>query len=505
MPPDRRSQPADTGGLTSYNPSLILPPRRPPAPPSSVESLLLDLPGLRLMAASDGECPVLEEACSITIRVEQIPDDPPIHDCGRENIKIIRYGFKKQTITCEPRGYRRVYLKARRQKFRCSACNAIFMEPLVGMAEEHEITQRLLEFIQVESLFRSDLNLAEWTGISARTVRTIRLKFIRWLDKTIVIEIPRVVGLDGVRADHTMTTNVTDIKARLPIGLFRSGKKEPIAKHFKALGSLKNIEIFAIDMSLTEEAVIKKLIKDGLVKPTVVIVIDPYHVVRKANEAMDAVRIHFYPTKKSEREPGQRRPRPEPFRKRRGDCSAETLNYLAWWFGERPELRVAYDLKEAFFEIWDAESYPDGMSKKAAIKRYEEWKDKVLRLEGVLYDAFQPIINMLAGHFGDYIFNYFDHPYSNAYTESANRKIKDINRDLRWCSFESHRGRYLFGARLKRVMQAAREEESRRLKPHLKRSRQQLASQKKVEARVLERSPGDEPQEYIQQALDFSN
>ena len=45
------------------------------------------------------------------------------------------------------------------------------------------------------------------------------------------------------------------------------------------------------------------------------------------------------------------------------------------------------------------------------------------------------------------IFNYFDHPYTNAVVESLNRNIKDKNRDGRGYSFDVLRAKMLYGTK----------------------------------------------------------
>ena len=45
------------------------------------------------------------------------------------------------------------------------------------------------------------------------------------------------------------------------------------------------------------------------------------------------------------------------------------------------------------------------------------------------------------------IMNYFDHPYTNAYTESANALIKALNKDSRSMSFEQLRYKVLFSTK----------------------------------------------------------
>jgi len=47
--------------------------------------------------------------------------------------------------------------------------------------------------------------------------------------------------------------------------------------------------------------------------------------------------------------------------------------------------------------------------------------------------------------------NYFDHPYTNAYTESANALMKAINKESRSMSFEQLRYKVLFATKAPKV------------------------------------------------------
>jgi hypothetical protein len=60
---------------------------------------------------------------------------------------------------------------------------------------------------------------------------------------------------------------------------------------------------------------------------------------------------------------------------------------------------------------------------------------------------------------GEYVFNYFDHPHTNAFREAAVRRLKDIRREGRGGSFETVRYKAIFGTLLRQELKAAREQE----------------------------------------------
>lgn len=245
------------------------------------------------------------------------------------------------------------------------------------------------------------------------------------------------------------------------------------------------------------------------VQPDAVIIIDLYHVVKMANEVMDTVRSRLYKKDKDKREPGQRRPRPEPFRKRRAGLTDDDREYMELWFEERPELRLAYNLKEDFMAIFDKETYGGEllMGKAAARRAYEKWEKKLPAEGGKEYEALLKDfkkIRTAVKNWGEYIFNYFDHyPYvSNAFTESMNRKVKDILRDARGCKFETLRARIVYGTYLRKQLRSDRWSERQALLPHSRSRRQQQRPKGKGEGAA--RPPRDESQGHRQMILDFS-
>lgn len=68
-------------------------------------------------------------------------------------------------------------------------------------------------------------------------------------------------------------------------------------------------------------------------------------------------------------------------------------------------------------------------------------------------------------NWGGYIFSYFDFKYTNAFTESMNRKVMDIHQNSRGCNFETLKARILYGTYLMKRRDDDREAELRDLIP----------------------------------------
>lgn len=443
----------------SFSPAALTGCDQPPQPPhseaGSVQVDFLNLPGLRTLSAPE------EGRSYIRVKAELVPVET-YPECGCVNREVKPHGKITQRVPDEPRGRRSVCVEIKKQRYMCKACGKTVVQPLLFMADGHNMTQRLFDLIKEKSLLRPHLEVAQEVGVCARTVRTICTNYTAALESEVVFKTPRVLGIDGVRIDRKKCIILTDLEALVVLDIIEGASSEVLEERLRAFTDKKRIKIVAMDMCRT----LRKAVRTVL--PHAIMVTDRYHIQRMANMAMDKVRIHLYPLRRKEREPGQRRPRPEPFRRRRNRLDEEQWEALNEWFTEKPELKLAYDLKEGFLEIWDEESYGSEhpMSGAAARALYKQWERSLPTPteNKLLHKKFKKIVTAMT-NWGQFIFNYFDHRYTNAFTESSNRKIKDDNRALRGCHFKTARERAVFGTFIRKRLQEAREQERDHIKP----------------------------------------
>lgn len=90
-----------------------------------------------------------------------------------------------------------------------------------------------------------------------------------------------------------------------------------------------------------------------------------------------------------------------------------------------PLLGQAYELKEDFFDIYEAGSINE------AYELYQNWLSNVPK---ELMNYFEDLIKAM-NNWEEEIFNYFNSPITNAYTESLNRLIKTMNQCWSWLLF----------------------------------------------------------------------
>jgi len=167
--------------------------------------------------------------------------------------------------------------------------------------------------------------------------------------------------------------------------------------------------------------------------PDAQIVIDKFHVIKMANESMEKVRKGLRERLSLKERRGLMHDR-FVLLKREHDITDKESLLLSGWVKNYDDLGLAYRLKEDFFKIYDAQS-PD-----EAQARYIEWKRRITpEIEPAFHDLVRAWDNWTP-----WILGYFEHPITNAYTESLNSLIRVMNRLGRGYSFEALRAKILF-------------------------------------------------------------
>lgn len=414
------------------------PPPEPEHVPAGEQHIdYLNLPGLHTLAApTKGETQIL-------VRVEQeLPPACPKCGCNTDGFK--GNGTRCQFLLDEPRGSLSVRLELRRRSFSCRACGTAKLVPLDCIAENRRMTHRLELYIQRKSLLRPFREVALETGVSPKTVREVFRDHVTKLEKVREekLPIPRVLGLDGVYINSKERAILTDPGRGLVIDLVPTVQAKLLGNVLRGIPGSERVEVVTIDMSLGLRSAVSHAF------PRAAIVVDRYHIQRMANEAVDSVRRRLRKENKRTRSGTQMCHR-KLLRKHHSQHTDGERIEVELYFRLFPLLKSAYETKEAFFAIWHA---TDSMRAK---ERYEAWREACPQ---ELRDDFAPLLTAM-GNWSEYVFNYFDHPHTNAFTEASNRRIKDIQREGRGGSFEIVRYKAIFGTLLRQELKAAREQQ----------------------------------------------
>ncbi|GMA62594.1 transposase [Alicyclobacillus fastidiosus] len=106
------------------------------------------------------------------------------------------------------------------------------------------------------------------------------------------------------------------------------------------------------------------------VLPQATIIVDKFHVVRMANQAMETVRKQIRADLSTKARRGLIHDRFILLR-RKNELSPMEQITLESWIKNHESLGVAYDLKESFFDIWECRTRLE------AIQRYNEWTKQI--------------------------------------------------------------------------------------------------------------------------------
>ena len=333
-------------------------------------------------------------------------------NCGKRT-KLLKENYPR-TIRDLDLGPMSCYLSFNEHKLRCP-CGYRGFETIFFSRPYARCTIRYEEYIirLTKRMTLSDVSMI--TGLDWKTVKDIDKYYIKKRLVGIESLTPRRLGIDEVAYEkgHKYLTVVRDLDLNRVIWIGMDRKKETLDSFFTVLGKEKQrlITVVVLDMWDPYIASIKEYC------PTVDIVFDKFHIIKKVNEAVDTIRKQEF-TKAAEEERIQMKRKRFIILKRGKNLSDEQQEKLRDIMENNEQLYKAYLLKEQISDIFDENSYS------AAMQRIERWKDNVNESE---ISPFKTVLKTFK-RYGYGISNYFIHHLTNAGSEGFNTKINIIRR-----------------------------------------------------------------------------
>jgi transposase len=350
----------------------------------------------------------------------------PTHCPHCQSSDFVGFGRKEQLVRDLPIHGKRVGIYVDTKRFRCKSCGRTFLERLPEVDDKRQMTNRLIDWMGKTSIKKTFASIAEDIGVTEGTVKAVFNDYVNALEKQVRFETPQWMGMDEIHLIKPRGV-ITNIENNTVVDVLPNRNKDTIIKYLQGLENKASIKVCAIDMWSPYRDAIKQVL------PHATIVIDKFHVVRMANNALDTVRKSL----RAELEPKQRRYLKNDrfiLLKRRKELSDQEELIMSGWLNNYPQLALAYTAKEAFYEIYDAPNLIE------ANRRYSEWRTMIKpEIAGAFADLIRAFDN-----WQPYILNYFQYPVTNAYTESLNNLIRVMNRLGRGYSFEALRAKILF-------------------------------------------------------------
>jgi transposase len=308
---------------------------------------------------------------------------------------------------------RPVILWLHMRRFQCPACRHRPWETSETFGEQVKWTDRLYNQVRQEFLQGCPCKeLARRYGLSGRTV-------FRWtFEKSRggrPRKLGRAIGIDEYsrRKGHRYNTLIVDLDKGQPIMTFKGRRADEVVAWFRSRPQqeLARVEVVVLDMSKTYFAAIKEVFGNQ------VHVIDRFHVVQQAVEALDAVlsSVKKHLNKDDAKELKKLRKR---WLKSTDQLNVDELIARYEWCRRFPELRETLawvqDLRKWFDRKYEKPA------REALLKLIERAtqsaQEPLQRIAGTLTRWFEPIVR------------YIRNRYSNGMTEGFNNKIKLIQR-----------------------------------------------------------------------------
>ncbi len=345
--------------------------------------------------------------------------------CGSD--RLIGHGRNEQVIRDLPTHGKRLAIYVDTRRWRCRSCGKTFMEALPAINAKRGMTDRLVRWIGQQSLKRTFASIGDDTGLDEKTIRNIFRDHINELEEQFRFETPKWMGIDEIHIINKPRCVVSNIQNNTIVDMLHNRNKDTVSKYLTRMPNRDKVQYVAMDMWAPYRDAVQAVL------PEASIVIDKFHVVRMANDAMEKARKGLRAELTLKQKRGLMHDRFVMLKRKRDLSDEERLN-LDGWTKNYPALGEAYRLKEDFFGVYEAKSPED------AGRRFEAWRDGILtEIRPYYADLIRAFQN-----WRPFILNYFAHPVTNAYTESLNSLIRVMNRLGRGYSFEALRAKILF-------------------------------------------------------------
>lgn len=393
---------------------------------------ILHMPGYQMLDSRTS-------SAQLHIRVKA-PPPAACESCGDPS-RLVRFGKRDVPYSDLPIHGKPVTLWIIRCRYRCRACNFTFRPQLPEMADGFRMTLRLHDYVEKESFNHPYTFVAAQTGLDEKTIRDIFNARAEFLGRWHHFETPRILGIDELYLNKRYRCILTNIEEKTLLDLLPTRRQDMVANYLMKLKDRQKVEVVSMDMWNPYRTAVKAVL------PQARIVVDKFHVVRMANDALEKVRKglrkELKPTQTRTLK-GDRKILP----KRAHEASDRERLIMETWTGAFPQLLAAYEHKERFYSIWDA------TIRAQAEAALDEW---IATIPKGQKEVWSDLVRAV-GNWREEIMTYFETamPVTNAYTESINRLAKDKNREGRGYSFEVMRARMLYTTKHKKKAPTAK-------------------------------------------------
>lgn len=346
--------------------------------------------------------------------------------CGA--IPVHKHGNRIYQYADTPMQGMPVMVKIQRQRYRCKSCGKTMMPSIPSLDDKRVATRRLIEYIQKRCFQTTFTLLAQETGLVVNTIKAVTLDYAAWLEAHLNCATPRLMGLDEVMIAGDYRAVITNLEMRTVFDVREHRTLEKLSPFFKQLKNKENVEWVSLDMWEPYKVMLAKELPDAK------LVIDRFHVVRMASDALEKIRISLQKSMSTGDRLLMKKNTRWSLLRGKNNRSIKDWEIIEHIRKNHPQLALAFDLKEEFFQIYECKNRTEGE------QAFQSWKSSI---PPEFQHGFGAVAKTVDRHHGD-IFNYFDCPITNGYTEAMNGVMKAANRMGRGYSYELIRAKLLF-------------------------------------------------------------
>jgi len=169
-------------------------------------------------------------------------------------------------------------------RHKCRDCGVTFVDTFESIESNAKITIRLRDRIRQDAMRRPFLQIADEFGITVQTVKRVFMNYVAEEEERRVLYPPEVIGIDEVHLNKVMRAVVIDVKERKIIEMLENRSKDRVIDYFTNLPDSEKIKVVTMDMWRPYAEAVREVLPDAH------IVIDRFHIIKAANEALDSVR-----------------------------------------------------------------------------------------------------------------------------------------------------------------------------------------------------------------------
>lgn len=356
--------------------------------------------------------------------------DPAVPACACEAPDVVKHGKRVVNFRDHPIQRQETYLRVTRQRYRCRNCKTVLLEDLPGIDPARHMTERFRDQLANDAVRMKFTASGEINGVKESLVRSVFKAHAAEMLKNYTFDLPRVMGMDEKVLGGTPRFVIGDVENRVLLDILLSRKQTNLEDYFSKFDFMARakVEVITQDMYWAYKTLNERLFRKA------VIVVDRFHVTRYADYAVSAVR-------KSVQNSLDNEGRIE-LKSKIGLLQARPgkLNHQGKWelnrlFRQHPAIETAVTVKEWFYDIYHCETRAE------AEKAYEAWREL---LPPEMEKPFKPILSfMREKRWRKFIFNYFDHRYTNGYVEAVNGLLDEISRAGRGYDLQTLRAKAL--------------------------------------------------------------